>query len=354
MKSDLKFFKNSKTLPVDKFLNNVLYDKKYGYYNSKIPFGKQGDFTTSPKISSLYSEMIAIWMISTWEKLGKPKNFNIVELGPGDGTLVKVLLNVFKKFPSFYNAKKLFLFEKSKFLTKLQRENIDNTEVKWIKNFDNIKKGPVIFFGNEFFDAIPIKQFKRSKKNLLEKYYKIKDDYEIFEIFKKASVNDKKMINSFKTLKNLNFIEFPKNGFDELKKIIKKISILKGCILLVDYGYLKENNQSTLQSVFKHKKNFLLKNLGKSDITYHVNFSLLSEFFLKNKLKVKKTVTQREFLNRMGIKLRAEILSKKMKFRDQSDLYSRLQRLIDPGQMGHLFKIILAYNLKINKYPGFK
>ena len=154
----------------------------------------------------------------------------------------------------------LLLFEKSKFLTKLQRENIDNTEVKWIKNFDNIKKGPVIFFGNEFFDAISIKQFKRSKKNLLEKYYKIKDDYEIFEIFKKASVNDKKMINSFKTLKNLNFIEFPKNGFDELKKIIKKISILKGCILLVDYGYLKENNQSTLQSVFKHKKNFLLKN----------------------------------------------------------------------------------------------
>lgn len=354
MKSDLKFFKNSKTLPVDKFFNNVLYDKKYGYYNSKIPFGKQGDFTTSPKISSLYSEMIAIWMISTWEKLGKPKNFNIVELGPGDGTLVKVLLNVFKKFPSFYNSKKLFLFEKSKFLTKLQREKIDNTQVKWIKNFNNIKKGPVIFFGNEFFDAISIKQFKRSKKSLLEKYYKIKDNYEIFEIFKKASVNDKKMINSFKTLKNLNFIEFPKNGFDELKKIIKKISILKGCILLVDYGYLKENNQSTLQSVFKHKKNFLLKNLGKSDITYHVNFSLLSEFFLKNKLKVKKTVTQREFLNKMGIKIRAEILSKKMKFRDQSDLYSRLQRLIDPNQMGHLFKIILAYNLDINKYPGFK
>ena len=354
MKSDLKFFKNSKTLPVDKFFNNVLYDKKYGYYNSKIPFGKQGDFTTSPKISSLYSEMIAIWMISTWEKLGKPKNFNIVELGPGDGTLVKVLLNVFKKFPSFYNSKKLFLFEKSKFLTKLQREKIDNTQVKWIKNFNNIKKGPVIFFGNEFFDAISIKQFKRSKKSLLEKYYKIKDNYEIFEIFKKASVNDKKMINSFKTLKNLNFIEFPKNGFDELKKIIKKISILKGCILLVDYGYLKENNQNTLQSVFKHKKNFLLKNLGKSDITYHVNFSLLSEFFLKNKLKVKKTVTQREFLNKMGIKIRAEILSKKMKFRDQSDLYSRLQRLIDPNQMGHLFKIILAYNLDINKYPGFK
>ena len=354
MKSDLKFFKNSKTLPVDKFLNNVLYDKKYGYYNSKIPFGKKGDFITSPKISSLYSEMIAIWMISTWEKLGKPKNFNIVELGPGDGTLVKVLLSVFKKFPDFYNSKKLFLFEKSKFLIKLQKKNINSADVKWIKNFDNIKKGPIIFFGNEFFDAITIKQFKKSKSNLLEKYYTIKNNYKIFEIFKKASSNDKKLINSYKTLKNLNFIEFPKNGFNELKKIIKKISTLKGCILLVDYGYLKENNQSTLQSVFKHQKNFLLKNLGKSDITYHVNFSLLNEFFLKNKLKVKKTITQGEFLNSMGIKNRAEMLAKKMSFRDQSDLYLRLKRLIDPNQMGHLFKIILAYNFHSNKYLGFK
>ena len=98
MKSNLKFFKKSKILPVDEFFKNVLYDKNFGYYTSKLPFGANGDFITSPKISFLFSEMIAIWLISTWELFGKPKNFNIVELGPGDGGLTKVLLKSFKQF----------------------------------------------------------------------------------------------------------------------------------------------------------------------------------------------------------------------------------------------------------------
>ena len=83
MKSNLKFFNNFKTLPLDGFLKNVLYDKRFGYYNSRFPFGENGDFITAPKISNLFSEMIAIWLISSWETFGKPKYFNIVELGPG-------------------------------------------------------------------------------------------------------------------------------------------------------------------------------------------------------------------------------------------------------------------------------
>ena len=90
------------------FFKNVLYDKKFGYYNSKIPFGEKGDFITSPKISNLFSEMIAIWIISTLGKFGKPKNFNIVELGPGDGSLTKILLRSFKKFPKFNSIKKIY------------------------------------------------------------------------------------------------------------------------------------------------------------------------------------------------------------------------------------------------------
>ena len=92
METNKSFFKKSKVLPVDKFFKNVLYDKKNGYYSSRIPFGKKGDFITSPKVSSLFSEIIAIWMIACWETFGKPKNFNIVELGPGDGSLAYILL----------------------------------------------------------------------------------------------------------------------------------------------------------------------------------------------------------------------------------------------------------------------
>ncbi len=110
MKTNKIFFKNSKVLPVDSFFKNVLYDKKFGYYNSKFPLGKKGDFITSPKISDLFSEIIAIWIISCWETFGKPKNFNIIELGPGDGVLTSVLLRSFKKFPEFNSIKRMFLF----------------------------------------------------------------------------------------------------------------------------------------------------------------------------------------------------------------------------------------------------
>ena len=169
MKSDSKFFKKSKVIPVDRFFKNVLYDNNYGYYSSKLPFGKNGDFVTSPKISFLFSEVIAIWIISTWEIFGKPKNFSIVELGPGDGTLTKVLLKSFERFPKFNSIKKIFLYEESNFLKKIQKKNINNKHVKWIDKFSEIKTGPVLFFGNEFFDAMPIKQFKKINNSFTKK-----------------------------------------------------------------------------------------------------------------------------------------------------------------------------------------
>jgi NADH dehydrogenase [ubiquinone] 1 alpha subcomplex assembly factor 7 len=353
MNSNLKFFKKSKSLSVDNFFKNVLYDKKIGYYSSNQPFGEKGDFITAPKISNLFSEIIAIWMISTWQAFGRPKIFNIVELGPGDGSLTKILLDVFKKFPEFNKAKKIHLFEISNFLKKLQKKNIKNNEIKWINNYNNLKDGPIVFFGNEFFDAIPIKQFKRKQNFLYEKYFSLDGNDNIKEIFKKSSIKDKLIIDSFKTLKKLRFIEFPKLGLKELDKIIKKIKKYNGCLLIIDYGYLKPNNENTLQSVMKHKKNNLLNNLGKADITAHVNFKLLREFFLKSNLKIKNTVSQKEFLKNMGIIERADIIGKKMKFKDQSNLYLRLKRLLSSNLMGDLFKVILAYKSRSNNFFGF-
>ena len=353
MKSDLKFFKKKKSLPVDRFLYNVLYDKRFGYYSNRIPFGEKGDFITSPTISNLFSELISIWIISTWEKFGKPNKINIVELGPGDGSLIKILLSISEKFPEFNSAKNIFLYETSANLKKIQKKNIKNNKIKWIKNFNSLTDAPVIFFGNEFFDAIPIKQFKSIQTKLYEKNYFINGKYEIKEILKKANKQDLKAIKSFKVLKNLKFIEFPKYGFTEMKKIMKSISKLDGCLLMIDYGYLKPNSQNTLQSVIKNKRNPLFKNLGKADITSHVNFSLLEEFFLKHSFKVKKVISQREFLVRMGINTRAEIIAKKMKFRDQTNLYLRLKRLLSPKLMGELFKVILVYKCDNNNYLGF-
>jgi cyclopropane-fatty-acyl-phospholipid synthase len=354
MKSNLKFFKKSKSLPIDKFFQNVLYDNKIGYYATKQPFGKNGDFITAPNISNLFSEMIGIWFISTWQTCGKPKDFNIVELGPGDGSLIKILLKIFKKFPEFEKSSKIYLYETSNYLKKLQKKNIQNKKIKWIKNFNTLKKGPTFFFGNEFFDAIPIKQFKRENNILYEKFYTIDNKNKINEIYKIASKKNKKLIKTFKTLTKLKFIEFPNLGLIELKKVVKKINSNNGGLLMIDYGFLSSTNQNTLQSVMKHKKNNLLKNLGKADVTSHVNFQLLKEFFLKNNLKVKKVVNQKFFLENLGIIQRANIISNNMKFSDQSNLYLRLKRLLDPKLMGSLFKVILSYRLRTDKFLGFK
>ena len=354
MRSNKNFFNGAKSLPVDKFIENVLYNKKVGYYTSKTPFGKTGDFLTAPGVSNLFSEIVGIWLISTWNCFGRPKKFNVVELGPGDGSLTKILLRTFQQFPTFYNATNIYLYERSDLLKKLQKKKINNQKVKWINNFSDIKKGPIIFFGNEFFDAIPIKQFARKKNLLFEKYYLLNKKNKINEIYKKALSKDILQVNKFKILKNLDFIEFPKLGLNELEKIIKKISKLEGGLLLIDYGYLTPQNKNTLQSILKHKKNNLFNNLGKADITSLVNFGLLSEYFTKNNLKVKKIVTQKFFLEKMGIIDRANILSQKMSFKEQSNLYLRLKRLLDTKMMGNLFKVIFTYKSKKDNFLGFK
>ena len=124
MKNSLRKFniKQNKKIKIDDFINKALYEPKIGYYSRKIPFGQKGDFITSPTISNLFSEIIAVWIISSWEILGKPKTFNVVELGPGDGSLSEVLVRTFKKFPVFNNSVKVFLYEKSVLLKKIQKK----------------------------------------------------------------------------------------------------------------------------------------------------------------------------------------------------------------------------------------
>ena len=359
MKPNLKKFNitSKKPLPIDDFIEKILYEPEIGYYSSKDPFGKNGDFITSPTISNLFSEIISIWLVSAWEKIGKPKIFNFVELGPGDGSLTKVIISTLKKFPELNKAIKIYLYEKSEFLKKIQKQNIDNKHIKWIKNFNSIKKGPVIFFGNEFFDAIPIKQFSYINNKLFEKCYSVKDNINIIEKFIISNKKDVNQIKTFGTLKKLKFIEFPKKGFLELNPIIKKISKLSGGILLIDYGYLNSNNSNTIQAVMNNKKisaEKMLKNLGKADITSLVNFNLLKEYFFKKNLKVKKIVTQKFFLERMGIIERAKILEKKKTNEEQKYMRETLSRLLEKKQMGNLFKVIFGYKNKNNDFFGFE
>ena len=162
-------------IPLDEFINFSLYDKKKGYYMKKNPFGKKGDFTTAPNISRLFSEMIAIWLISFWQNLGSPKNFNLIELGAGNGEMMRILVESFKKFPSFANSCNIFIHEKSSILVKIQKKKLKNNNIKWLNNLNDLEKKPSIFIANEFFDSIAIKQFLKLHNKWFERYVEIKD-----------------------------------------------------------------------------------------------------------------------------------------------------------------------------------
>ena len=130
MNKIINLLKEKKSIPLDQFINIALYDKKFGYYMKKNPLGKIGDFITSPMISNLFGEMLAIWCVAYWQFLGEPKKIVIVGLGPGDASLCNELLKTFKKFKSFYNSLEINLLEISHTLKKIQKNKINNKKLK--------------------------------------------------------------------------------------------------------------------------------------------------------------------------------------------------------------------------------
>ena len=153
-------------LPLDKFINFSLYNNKFGYYMKKNPFGAKGDFITAPNISRLFSEMIAIWILSFWQSLGSPKKFNLIELGAGNGEMMKVLIESFQNFPIFLKSCKFIIHEKSPSLIKVQKKKLYKKKITWLTEIKRIKKIPTIFIANEFFDSLAIKQFIKKDSDI--------------------------------------------------------------------------------------------------------------------------------------------------------------------------------------------
>ena len=127
-------------LPLDQFIEFALYNKDSGYYMKKNPFGKEGDFITAPNITRLFSEIIAIWIVTFWKSIGSPKKFNLFELGAGNGEMMKILIESFKNFPVFFKSCNLIIHEKSPSLIKIQKKKLFRTKVSWISKINNIKK----------------------------------------------------------------------------------------------------------------------------------------------------------------------------------------------------------------------
>ena len=345
--------KKSGKIPLDKFIDLSLYNKKFGYYMKKNPFGKKGDFITAPNISRLFSEMIAIWIISFWKKLGSPKKFNLIDLGAGNGEMMKILIESFQNFPSFQKSCNIIVHEKSPVLIRIQKEKLSKSKVNWISKISKIKKNPSIFIANEFFDAMPIKQLRKQRNIWYEKFVNFENYSKASFIEKKTDIEKIEKRLNFKISHNQNFIEYSESGLDYLKKISNIIKKNTGGLLIIDYGYLEKKMKNTLQAVSNHKFANILDNIGGVDITHNINFELFKKFTQKLGGLDYNLNTQKNFLIKMGIKERAEILSRNKNFSKKADIFYRLNRLIDEKQMGTLFKVMFIKSKKIKFNLGF-
>ncbi len=341
--------KKNEVLPLDQFINFVYTNLKIATIKKKKFFGYEGDFITSPHISSIFSEILAIWIMMFCKRTDLSKELNILELGPGDGTMAYDILSTLHKLNLFKYKINYFLLEKSISLKKQQKIKLAKyNNVNWIESLNKYNKKNTVIISNEFFDALPIKQFLKKNDQWYEKYVCYNKNSNKFEFLNiKASSKLIKKIKNIYNLKINNFIEFcPK--FENLINKISKILKLKNSIFLaIDYGENSELCNDTLQAIYKNKKNNILKNIGNSDITYNVNFFHLIKLFKKNKLYFHDFMTQSKFLQQYGIMERLSTAPQTNEKFNFENLKKSIFRLIHPDQMGNLFKVLIVSKNKI-------
>ena len=348
-------------LSMSDFILEANLNSKFGYYNNNFPFGEKKDYITSPEISQMFGELLALWSIACWKKMGEPKKFNMVELGPGSGLLMKDFIRVIKLNPEFIKkCNQIYLFEISPFLKKIQKNNLITFDkkifkkIKWIKSLDDISKTPFILIANEFFDALPVKQIELTKKGWRERmvnYDKIKKNF--FISYSNNPTILEKFLPKNKECKKIGTIyEIPYNMISFLENLINKIKKTKSICLIVDYAKTK-NFGNSLKSIKKQKITSPLKNIGNSDISTHVNFDSIKEISRKFNLENYGPINQKEFLIKLGILQRAEILIKNATKRQKKIIINSLDHLINENKMGKIFNVISISGKKINNLIGF-
>ncbi len=347
--------KNGGSINIAEFMAEALMNHEHGYYQKTSPFGKAGDFVTSPEISQVFGELIGIWCAHSWQQMGMPSDFNLVELGPGRGTLMHDLLRGTKNISGLHAAMNIFMFEGSSKLQQIQKNCLSSyaRKITWINKIEHLPTDkPCIIIANEFFDALPIHQYVKQNGKWCERVISFASDK-----YLKFLLTQKEAINRVIDLKHPNaddgsFVETCPAAITIFKELSKLIHSKGGAGLIIDYGYDKYGYENTLQAVKNHSYHPVLENPGEADITAHVDFVALQEAACDCKITPYLT-TQRDFLLSMGIETRKNTLLNNADNSQKNDIISSIDRLINPKEMGSLFKVLAVMNHKLPKPAGF-
>jgi NADH dehydrogenase [ubiquinone] 1 alpha subcomplex assembly factor 7 len=322
-----------------------------GYYKSEDPLGVAGDFVTAPEISQMFGELIGFFFVNLWQQMGSPKEFTLLELGPGRGTLMADILRVACRADGFRDALDLRLFETNPALIAEQNARLEVYGAKWIDGFDKVGPGPLLVIANEFFDALPIRQFVRTEDGWHERMIGTNNGRRVFGL-NPTPIPASAMPETLADAELNAVLEVGLASGEVMNRLATTVSTQGGAILAIDYGYARTQTGETLQGVRKHQYADVLDAPGEVDISAHVDFEALGTVAAKAGLAVQPLATQGQFLTRMGINERTSALTAANPG-SAENLSAAKARLVGPDQMGNLFKAFCAASPGLQP-PGFE
>ncbi|MGH1403387.1 MAG: class I SAM-dependent methyltransferase [Alphaproteobacteria bacterium] len=338
------------SIPLGAFMTHALCHPSYGYYQERDPFGVDGDFITAPEVSQMFGEVIGAWVVDTWFQMGKPERFNLIECGPGRGTLMKDALRGVSKVHDFMDAVNINLVENSRTLRKKQEESLKEYNVKWWDDVAEIQGDiPVIIIGNEFLDALPVEHLMRTDCGWQQKDIRLKEGGGFSFGWSNAS-EDLMSLLPDKTISH-EIYEVSPARYEFTTQCARSISANGGAALLVDYGYTSLCKGDTVQAIQDHEYASVLSHVGQCDITAHVDFCAVLSAAKSMNCCTFPVINQGQFLCDIGMQHRAENLKKcaeeacpaDQKEKIVQDITTSFHRLTSSSEMGSLFKVCCFY-----------
>ncbi len=318
---------------LDRYMSLCLGHPQHGYYMTRDPLGERGDFITAPEVSQAFGELIGVWSAGAWGAMGEPARVNIVELGPGRGTLMADMLRTIRKAaPRLAAAAALYLVETSPVLRAKQREAV-GPEASWHAALEEVPDGPMILIANEFFDEIPIRQFERRLNRWHERVIGLEGGHLVRGLA--APVSGPEGSDG-------DVVEFAPARDAIARHIGERLSRQQGAALIIDYGHLASAPGDTLQAMRGHGFTAVTDRPGECDITSHVDFEALSHALRAGGAVAHSPITQRAFLLAMGLEARVAQLASLADPDMRAILQRQMARLADENQMGNLFKVLAA------------
>lgn len=318
------------------------------YYDKRDPFGGDGDFITSPEISQMFGELIALWMTDIWMRHNSPAHVNYVELGPGRGTLAADILRNSKQFN--FNPKPYFV-ETSQTLRKAQALAVP--DALFCDSIDDLPEdGPLFIVANEFFDALPIRQFISTHSGWRERVV-ASDKGDKFTAMPGTIAMDSFIPDNIRNAPNDSIYETSPDTSNSVYELISRIKNQGGIMLIIDYGYDRMGHGNTLQAVSNHQFADPFEKPGMRDLSAHVNFMEIANIAKLRDMKIKGPINQGDWLQNLGINIRAENLSTAAPDRAKDINEARL-RLTSEDEMGRLFKVIAILHPDWPEGEGFE